>query len=77
MPTGRDGDIRGKSFTVLGDATQSLGLVGLTNGSVGSVAPSYTAAQIANLTNAVDGTIVYDTDNQVFMGQANGVFVSL
>lgn len=75
MPIGRTPELKTKALIVTSGA--SLGLPGLTNSTIGTVVPSYTAAEIANLTSAVDGTIVYDTDNMAFKGFANGLVVAM
>ncbi|NTU69256.1 hypothetical protein HGB13_00285 [bacterium] len=40
----------------------------------GIVMPSLSSDNIVNLSKSVDGTIVYDSTNNVYKGKQNGVF---
>ena len=70
MPLGRTGDIHARNLLASNVKTSTLS-------SSGPVVPTYTAAEIANLPSAVDGTIVYDSSNQQFFGLANAVWVAM
>lgn len=77
MPLSRPGQLKIRKLVVVGDANASIGANGLTAGSTGSVVPSLSSSDLANVSNKVDGSIIYNTTDETFYGFANGVAVAL
>ena len=77
MPLGRPGDLKARSLRVTTDPNATLGLPGITSATTGKVLTSYTTVERTNLTNVLDGTMVYDTDLNQFWGYANGAWVAM
>lgn len=76
MPLGYPQDLKAKTLRVAGDAVFS-GRLELTSTTNGFVVPNVDAAQLANLTNIVNGMLVYNTDDEQYQGYANGNWVAL
>lgn len=77
MPLGRPADLKARSITITSDPTASLGLPGLSAATTGKIMTSYTTVDRTNLTNVLDGAVVYDTDLGQFWGYANGGWVAM
>jgi hypothetical protein len=76
MPLGYPQNVKAKSLSVNGTTTLS-GAVHITSTTNGFVVPRMDTDASANVVNLVNGTIIYDTDTDLFMGYANGVWVAI
>lgn len=75
MPLGFPQNLKAKTLNVAGETVLSGG-VKMTSTTNGFVVPRMNDAARANLSNLVNGTIIYNTDNERFEGYANGSWSS-